>query len=83
MGQESPVVMMELLRPPQPPLPRCPVAVFGAVDDRLVPAGDVERTAARMGVPVAWVPDIGHQPMMDAGWDRMLDAILAWVSTTC
>ena len=66
--------------PPGPPLGDPPVLVVGAERDTLVPAGDVERTAAYYGTTVRWLPGIGHDVMLDDGRDAALDAVLAAVS---
>ena len=75
-GVESPLVQWELLlRRTLGPI-RCPVQVIGTPDDRLVRVVDVERTAALHGVVPQWFPGIGHDLMLDAGWDRVLAAVL-------
>lgn len=78
MGKESPLVMVEMVRPAAVTVPSCPVAVFGATEDQLVPADDVTRTAELFGAPLTWIPDLGHEAMLDAGWRQMLDAVLDW-----
>jgi pimeloyl-ACP methyl ester carboxylesterase len=75
---ESPLVQWELLlRRTVGPL-RCPVLVVGTPSDRLVRAADVQRTAESYGVEPVWFPGMGHDLMLDAGWDRVLDTVLAF-----
>ena len=73
---ESPLVQYELLLPRRVGPVRCPVLVVGSPGDRLVRAADVRRTAEAYGVEPVWFPGIGHDVMLDAGWDRVLDAVL-------
>lgn len=76
MGTESPLVQWELLlRYDTGPI-RCPALVIGTPDDRLVRPADVRRTAARLGVEPLWFPGIGHDVMLDAGWEHVLAAVL-------
>jgi pimeloyl-ACP methyl ester carboxylesterase len=73
---ESPLVQYELLLPRKVGPVRCPVLVVGSPGDRLVRAADVRRTAEAYGVEPVWFPGIGHDVMLDAGWDRVLDTVL-------
>jgi pimeloyl-ACP methyl ester carboxylesterase len=73
---ESPLVQWELLLRRTVGPVRCPVLVIGTPDDRLVRAADVQRTAESYGVEPVWFPGIGHDVMLDAGWDRVLDTVL-------
>ena len=78
-GRESPVAQYELLRRRRIGPVRCPVLVVGTPDDRLVRVDDVERTAAMYGVEPQWLDGMGHDVMLDAGWERALDLVLDWV----
>ncbi|CAB4942859.1 MAG: alpha/beta fold hydrolase [Actinobacteria bacterium] len=78
-GRESPVAQYELLRRRRIGPVRCPVLVVGTPDDRLVRIDDVERTAAMYGVEAQWLSGMGHDVMLDAGWERALDLVLDWV----
>lgn len=76
MGVESPLVQWELLLPRRLGPVGCPVQVIGTPDDRLVRPEDVRRTAAAHGVDPVWFPGIGHDVMLDVGWDRVLQSVL-------
>lgn len=76
MGLESPLVQWQLLLPQRVGPVRCPVMVVGTPDDRLVRQQDVQRTADTYGVAPVWFPGIGHDVMLDAGWDRVLQTVL-------
>ncbi len=75
---ESPLVQWELLLRRRIGPVRCPVMVVGTPGDRLVRPADVRRTAAAYGVEPAWFPGMGHDVMLDRGWERVLDAVLAF-----
>jgi pimeloyl-ACP methyl ester carboxylesterase len=83
MGRESPLVQYELLRRRRLGPITAPALVIGATQDALVPVADVQRTAARLGVQAVWLDDIGHDVMLDAGWDRALGVILDWLDGVC
>jgi pimeloyl-ACP methyl ester carboxylesterase len=82
LDPEPPLVQLQILvrRPPGPPMGRPPVLVYGAEHDALVPAGGVERTARFYGVPARWLPRVGHDVMLDAGNEEVLDRVLADLS---
>jgi pimeloyl-ACP methyl ester carboxylesterase len=75
-GTESPLVQWELLLPRQRGRIRCPVLVVGTPDDRLVRVEDVQRTADELGVAPVWFPGMGHDVMLDSGWENVLDTVL-------
>lgn len=75
-GRESPLAQYELLRRRRLGPQRAPVLVVGTPDDELIRVSDVERTAADYGVSPVWLPGMGHDVMLDAGWDRVLGTVL-------
>lgn len=83
MGRESPLVQYELLRRRSLGPITASALVVGARDDALLPTVDVERTAARLGVQPVWLDGIGHDVMLDAGWDHALDVVLEWLDAVC
>ena len=78
-GRESPLAQYELLRRRRLGPQRAPVLVMGTPDDELIRVSDVERTAATYGVDPVWLPGMGHDVMLDAGWERALATVLDWV----
>lgn len=77
---ESPFVQWELLLPQRVGPVRCPVLVVGTPSDRLVRVEDVQRTAHAYGVEPVWFPGMGHDVMLDAGWERVLDTVLRFAA---
>jgi pimeloyl-ACP methyl ester carboxylesterase len=82
MGPESPLVQYQLLlhRPPARPVDGAPVLVLGTPEDRLVPIGDVRRTARRYGAQLEEFPGMGHDLMLDDGWEKPFDVMERWLS---
>lgn len=79
-GRESPFVQWELLLRRTVGPVRCPVLVVGTPADRLVRPADVVRTADSYGVEPVWFPGMGHDLMLDTGWDRVLDTVLRFAA---
>ena len=40
---------------------------------------DVQRTADLHGVEPVWFPGMGHDVMLDSGWERVLETVLRFV----
>jgi pimeloyl-ACP methyl ester carboxylesterase len=83
LGRESPWAQYELLIPHRIGPVRCPVLVVGTPDDRVVDEKAVEVTAAAYGVDPVWLPGIGHDLMLDTGWEKALSVVLDWVDERC
>ena len=79
-GKESPFVQWELLLRRKVGPVRCPVLVIGTPADRLVRPADVQRTADSYGVEPVWFPGMGHDVMLDTGWERVLDTVLQFAA---
>jgi pimeloyl-ACP methyl ester carboxylesterase len=61
------------------PVGRPPVLVAGSPDDRVVPRASLDRTAARYGGAPLLFPDMGHDLMLDEGWEEPIGAVLDWL----
>jgi pimeloyl-ACP methyl ester carboxylesterase len=69
-------------RAPEDPVGDPPVLVVGSPDDGLVPRAALERVARRYrGSPLLF-PQMGHDLMLDVGWQEPLDAVLDWLGKT-
>jgi pimeloyl-ACP methyl ester carboxylesterase len=87
LNRESPWVQYELLRRRRIGPVRCPVLVAGTKADRLVRVADVQRTAAAYGVDPVWLTradgaPMGHDVMLDDGWDRVLETVLDFATAS-
>jgi pimeloyl-ACP methyl ester carboxylesterase len=80
-GKESPLAQFQVLlhRPSGPPKGEAPVLVLGSPDDALVPIPDVRDTARRYGAELIEFPGIGHDLMLDGGWEEPAEAMLGWI----
>ena len=80
-GAESPLVQYQLILHLPPALPRAlvPMLVLGSPNDRLVPIGDVRRTARRYNANVVEFPGMGHDLMLDMGWNRPFEVTRRWL----
>jgi alpha-beta hydrolase superfamily lysophospholipase len=58
---------------------KTPVLVLGARYDGIVTVDEVHRTAGRYGTE-AEIYDMGHQMMLDIGWESVADRVAAWVA---
>ena len=81
-GPESPLAQYQLLlhRPPRRPLGDAPVLVLGTPEDRLVPIGDVRATARRYGAQLEEFPGMGHDLILDEGWEKVFDVMDRWLT---
>lgn len=82
LDDEPPLVQLQIVvrRPPAHPVGSPPVLVYGADHDALVPRSGVERTARFYGESVRWLPDVGHDVMLDKGNEQALDTVLSDLS---
>jgi pimeloyl-ACP methyl ester carboxylesterase len=80
-GDESPAAQFQVLLhlPAGPPKGGAPVLVLGTPNDALVPISDVRDTARRMGAELIEFPGIGHDLMLDGGWQEPAEAMLGWI----
>jgi pimeloyl-ACP methyl ester carboxylesterase len=56
-----------------------PMLVLGAEHDGFFTAGEMRRIAAAYGTEAEIVRGIGHNLMLDQGWEKVADRIDAWV----
>ena len=82
MGRESPLAQYQLTLPRRARPSKAPVLVLGSPDDRLMPLADVRQVAEHYGAELRLFPGMGHDLMLDAGWQEPLDALLDWVEAT-
>jgi pimeloyl-ACP methyl ester carboxylesterase len=82
-GGESALVQYQLLlhRRPGRPLGDPPVLVLASPDDALISLPAVRATAARYGAGIRQFPGMGHDLMLDVGWEQPLRAVLRWLDT--
>lgn len=59
-----------------------PVLVLGAERDGIISVEEVHRTARAYGTQAEIFPGMGHNMMLEAGWQRVVDRVDAWVRRT-
>lgn len=69
-------VLRQRWRPPAVPLP---VLVLGAEQDGFFTTDEVERTARAYGTEAQIFPAMGHNLMLDSGWQTVADRVDGWV----
>jgi pimeloyl-ACP methyl ester carboxylesterase len=57
------------------------MAVFGAENDRMIDAVDVKATASAYGQEPVFIPEIGHDLMIDQNWEQAAQAIAAKIES--
>ncbi len=80
-GKESPAAQFQVLLhlPAGTPKGGAPVLVLGTPNDALVPIADVRDTAGRTDAELIEFPGIGHDMMLDGGWEGPAEAMLGWI----
>ncbi len=56
-----------------------PMLVLGGEGDGIFPRPVIEKTAAAYGVKAEMFAGIGHDLMLDTGWESVADGIMTWV----
>jgi pimeloyl-ACP methyl ester carboxylesterase len=69
-----------ILRLPRPKRVKTPLLVLGAAHDRCFAVGEVKATARAYGTEAEIFPDMGHDMMLDRGWQAVADRILEWLN---
>lgn len=79
---ESYLAFLEMiLDRPDPRKVQDPVLVLGAALDALFSPREIERTAAEYGTTATIFDDMGHDMMLEAGWEGPARAIADWINT--
>jgi pimeloyl-ACP methyl ester carboxylesterase len=82
LQDESYLAFLDVLAPsrPRPTRQRAPMLVLGASRDGIIAAAHVHRTARAYGTRAEIFDGMGHDMMLEPGWQRVADRIDAWVS---
>jgi pimeloyl-ACP methyl ester carboxylesterase len=59
----------------------CPMLVLGASEDMIVSPSDIEDTAALYGAPFRMFSGMGHDMMLDEGWQDVAEHMRQWLVT--
>jgi alpha-beta hydrolase superfamily lysophospholipase len=74
------MLLLSLTRP-RPRRVTTPMLVLGAEQDGFFSVRDLRRTARAYRTEAHMVPGIGHDMMLDDGWEQVADRIDAWLRT--
>jgi pimeloyl-ACP methyl ester carboxylesterase len=85
LGGASAPAQRQLMRrqEPEAPVGDPPVLVLGSPDDRVVARDELELVARRYGGAPLLFPGMGHDCMLDAGWQEPIEAMLDWLEKSC
>jgi pimeloyl-ACP methyl ester carboxylesterase len=70
-----------VLRLPKPERVTAPLLVLGAEDDGAHTRGEILATARAYGTEAEFFPDMGHNMMLEPGWDAVAQRIHTWLGT--
>ena len=68
-----------MLRLPRPGRVTTPLRVLGGADDAIFRPGEVQRTARDYGTTATIYPGMGHNLMLESGWEAVAADIAAWL----
>lgn len=72
-------VDMVALNLPRPKKVKTPMLVLGAERDNMLEPGEIEATARAYHTQAQIIPDVAHDSMLETGWERVAERILAWL----
>ncbi len=64
---------------PRPKRVKTPLLVLGAANDMLITPQEVRATARAYGTAAEFFPNMGHNMMLETGWQAVADWILEWL----
>ena len=65
---------------PHPKRVKTPALVLGAADDTIFHVDEVQATARAYNTAAEIFPNMAHDMMLEAGWQKVADRILAWLN---
>jgi pimeloyl-ACP methyl ester carboxylesterase len=70
-----------MFRLPKPDRVEAPVMVMGARKDAIFTPAEIAATAAAYGTEPVMFDDMGHDMMLEPGWEQVADSIVEWLET--
>ena len=64
---------------PKPEKVKTPLLVLGAALDNMIGRNEIEATARAYHTQAVIIPGVAHDSMLEQGWQRVADRILAWL----
>lgn len=65
---------------PQPAKVGTPMLVLAAANDRVFTVSEEQATARAYGTEAVVFPDMAHDMMLEPGWERVVERMLAWLA---
>jgi pimeloyl-ACP methyl ester carboxylesterase len=65
---------------PRPAKVKAPLLILGAENDAIFPVSELEATARAYNTTAEIFPDMAHDMMLEPGWQKVADRILAWLN---
>lgn len=82
MQDESLRAFMDMARiPVQTEKVKAPVLVLGAANDFFIDRHELEQTARAYGTTPEIFPNMAHDMMVEAGWNRVADRMVKWLTS--
>ncbi len=69
-----------MLNLPRPKRVTAPLLVLGAQDDNAHTAKEIRATARAYGTEAEFFPEMGHDMMLEPGWNAVAERIDTWLS---
>ena len=70
---------MLLLNLPRPKKVTAPLLILGAADDAVFTTDEIKRTALAYEAEYEIYPNMAHDMMLEAGWQKVADRIATWI----
>lgn len=68
-----------VLKLPKPARVKTPLLVLGAAEDGMITCDEVDATARAYGTDADIFPGMGHDMMLEPGWERVAERIHTWL----
>lgn len=80
IGPEPTLAALQVMLPRRTPLVRAPVLVISGDRDRIVPPATAARTARLLGTRAHLYRGLGHNLLLEPGWEDVLGHVLSWIA---
>lgn len=82
LQDESLRAFMDMARfPVRTEMVKTPMQVLGAAQDFFIHSHELEQTARAYGTTAEIFPDMAHDMMVEAGWNRVADRMVEWLTS--
>lgn len=82
LDREPALAALQVTLPRRAPAVRTPVLVISGGEDRIVPPATAARTARLLGTRAHLYRGLGHNLLLERGWEDVLQDVLAWLGAS-